>query len=76
MNELGYDTEVENGRIFYEGDETAIAKSNLWLRTSDRVRLVMGRFKATEFDSLFEQTKSIPWGNNYPCRRQFSCTRT
>ncbi|MHD0397697.1 THUMP domain-containing class I SAM-dependent RNA methyltransferase [Staphylococcus simulans] len=58
---LGYDTTVENGRIFFEGDETAIAKSNLWLRTADRVRLVMGRFKATTFEELFEQTKALPW---------------
>ncbi|MGN5881772.1 THUMP domain-containing class I SAM-dependent RNA methyltransferase [Staphylococcus simulans] len=61
VNELGYETQVENGRIFFEGDETAIAKSNLWLRTSDRVRLVMGRFKATTFEELFEQTKALPW---------------
>ena len=61
VNALGYETTVENGRIFFEGDETAIAKSNLWLRTADRVRLVMGRFKATTFEELFEQTKALPW---------------
>ncbi|WP_412520677.1 THUMP domain-containing class I SAM-dependent RNA methyltransferase [Staphylococcus simulans] len=61
VNALGYETTVENGRIFFEGDETAIAKCNLWLRTADRVRLVMGRFKATTFEDLFEQTKALPW---------------
>lgn len=66
VNDLGYETEVENGRIFFEGDETAIAKSNLWLRTSDRVRLVMGRFKATTFETLFENTKDIPWETILP----------
>lgn len=71
VNELGYETEVENGRIFFEGDEKAIAKSNLWLRTSDRVRLVMGRFKATTFEELFEQTKNIPWETIIPVDGNF-----
>ena len=46
IQELGYDTQVENGRIFFEGDETAIVKCNLWLRTADRIKIVMGRFDA------------------------------
>ncbi|AMY06766.1 class I SAM-dependent RNA methyltransferase [Staphylococcus condimenti] len=71
VNELGYETEVENGRIFFEGDEKAIAKSNLWLRTSDRVRIVIGRFKATTFEELFEQTKNIPWETIIPVDGNF-----
>ena len=61
IQELGYDTQVENGRIFFEGDETAIVKCNLWLRTADRIKIVMGRFDAKTFDDLFEQTKALPW---------------
>ncbi|WP_198350540.1 THUMP domain-containing class I SAM-dependent RNA methyltransferase, partial [Staphylococcus epidermidis] len=53
--------QVENGRIFFEGDESAIVRCNLWLRTADRIKIVMGRFNATTFDELFEQTKSLPW---------------
>ncbi|MBY0122643.1 class I SAM-dependent RNA methyltransferase [Bacillus sp. S/N-304-OC-R1] len=58
---LGYDCEVENGRITYKGDALAIARSNLWLRTADRVRIKVGEFKATTFDELFEKTKALPW---------------
>lgn len=61
IQELGYETQVENGRIFFEGDENAIVKCNLWLRTADRVKIVMGQFKATTFDELFEKTKALPW---------------
>lgn len=61
IQELGYDTTVENGRIYFEGDETAIVKCNLWLRTADRIKIVVGQFKATTFDELFEKTKSLPW---------------
>ena len=55
IQELGYDTTVENGRIYFEGDETAIVKCNLWLRTADRIKIVVGQFKATTFDELFEK---------------------
>ncbi|KAK57287.1 class I SAM-dependent RNA methyltransferase [Staphylococcus lugdunensis] len=61
IQDLGYETQVENGRIFFEGDESAIVKCNLWLRTADRVKIVIGRFNATTFEQLFEQTKSLPW---------------
>lgn len=58
---LGYDCEVENGRISYRGDALAIARSNMWLRTADRIRIKVGEFKATTFDELFEKTKALPW---------------
>ncbi|TDL95559.1 class I SAM-dependent RNA methyltransferase [Macrococcus brunensis] len=61
VNELGYETKTENGRVLFEGDARAIVRSNLWLRTADRVKIVVGRFYATTFDQLFEQTKALPW---------------
>ena len=63
IQELGYETNVENGRIFFEGDASAIVKANLWLRTADRIKIVVGRFNATTFDELFEQTKALPWAS-------------
>jgi putative N6-adenine-specific DNA methylase len=47
---LGYECEVENGKVIYTGDEQAIARSNLWLRTADRVKIKVGEFKAYTFD--------------------------
>ncbi|TDM13244.1 THUMP domain-containing class I SAM-dependent RNA methyltransferase [Macrococcus lamae] len=58
---LGYETETENGRVLFRGDARAIVKSNLWLRSADRLKIVVGRFKATTFDQLFEGTKQLPW---------------
>lgn len=58
---LGYECEVENGKIMYKGDEKAIARSNLWLRSADRIKLKIGEFKATTFDELFEKTKALNW---------------
>ena len=52
--------EIENvsiddrSRVFFEGNLATIAKANLWLRTADRVKIVVGEFKARTFDELFE----------------------
>ncbi|MGI8315317.1 THUMP domain-containing class I SAM-dependent RNA methyltransferase [Halobacillus mangrovi] len=59
---LGYeDVQVENGRVVFTAEPSAIPRANLWLRTADRVKLLAGRFKATTFDELFEKTKALPW---------------
>lgn len=61
---LGYDIiSTEDGQITFWGDERAIVKSNLWLRTADRVLLLMGDFVAETFEELFQQTKGLPWEN-------------
>ena len=71
VRSLGYECEVENSRITYKGDELAIARSNLWLRTADRVKIKAGEFKAYTFDELFEKTKAIPWEQFLPENAEF-----
>jgi putative N6-adenine-specific DNA methylase len=72
VKDLGYDkVQVENGKIIIEADEKAICRTNLWLRTADRVKLVVGEFKATTFDELFEKTKALPWGQFIPENGEF-----
>ncbi|MBB4823726.1 putative N6-adenine-specific DNA methylase [Sporosarcina luteola] len=68
---LGYDTKTENGKIYFSGDATAIAKTNMWLRVADRVRVIAGEFTATTFDELFEKTKSIAWEQFLPVDAAF-----
>ena len=65
--DLGYEvTEVVDGRVSFEGDEEAIARCNVFLRTTERVMLKVGSFKAVTFDELFEKTKLLPWENFIP----------
>lgn len=71
VKDLGYECEVENGRINFRGDELAIVRSNLWLRTADRIKLKVGEFKATTFDELFEKTKALPWEQFLPENAEF-----
>lgn len=72
INNLGYEIiKVEDGRVSFKGDETAIARANVFLRTAERVMLTVGRFKAYSFDELFEQTKALPWESFIPQNGKF-----
>lgn len=71
LRRLGYDTQVENGRVRYQGDMRDILTTNLWLRTADRVKIIVGEFTARTFDELFEQTKALPWESFLPVDAEF-----
>ena len=76
INDLGYEiTKVDNGRVFFKGDEDTICRSNIFLRTTERVLLVVGSFKATTFDELFEKTKELPWEKFIPKNGRFWVTK-
>ena len=62
--DLGYEiVQVEDGRITFRGDEGAIARANVFIRTAERIMVKVGSFEARSFDELFEQTKALPWEN-------------
>ncbi len=56
----------EDARILYTGDERALCHSNLWLRSADRVLVLIGEFTALSFEELFQQTKALPWADWIP----------
>lgn len=65
--DLGYEiTKVEDGRVTFEGDEEAICRANIFLRTAERVTIQVGRFKATTFEELFQGIKNLPWEEYIP----------
>ncbi len=65
--DLGYEiVSVEDGKVTFLGDESAICRSNIFLRTTERVLLKIGKFKAETFDELFEKTKALPWEEYIP----------
>lgn len=60
--DIGYEiSRVEDGRVYFWGDDEAIVRANLWLRTTERVLINVGSFKATTYDELFEKTKAVDW---------------
>lgn len=67
LRTLGYQNlTVENGRVSFAGETKDIARCNIALRTSDRVLIRMAAFKATDFEELFQQTRSIGWEDFIP----------
>ena len=60
--ELGYDiTEVADGRITFWGDEEALCRANIFLRTAERILIKIGRFTAETYEELFQGTKALAW---------------
>lgn len=60
--DLGYDiAQVEDGRVTFVGDDEAICRANIGLRTAERILIKVGSFRAETFDELFEGTKALPW---------------
>ena len=45
---------VEDRRVFFTGDEYALAKANICLRTGERVMIVLAQFTAKTFEELFQ----------------------
>ncbi|MCQ2501621.1 MAG: class I SAM-dependent RNA methyltransferase [Lachnospiraceae bacterium] len=70
--DLGYEiTQVEDGKVTFEGDAEAIAYANVFLRSTERILLKVGEFKAVTFDELFEKTKALPWEDYIPANGKF-----
>lgn len=61
VRQLGYEVKVDNGKVSFQAPISAIPRCNLWLRTADRVKILVGEFPARTFDELFEATKKLPW---------------
>lgn len=62
IKDLGYEiSKVEDGRVTFFADTAAVPRTNIFLRSAERILIKVGEFKAVTFDELFEKTKSLPW---------------
>lgn len=74
--DLGYEiSQVEDGRVTFIGDDEAICRSNVFLRTAERVLLKVGSFRAESFEELFQGTKAICWEEFIPEDGKFWVTK-
>ncbi len=70
--DLGYDiSQVEDGRVTFIGDDEAVCRANIGLRTAERILIKVGSFKAETFDELFEGTKALAWEDYIPADAKF-----
>ena len=72
ITDLGYDiTEVSDGRVTFFGDEEALCRANIFLRTAERILIKIGSFHAETYEELFQGTKALPWEEYIPADGKF-----
>lgn len=70
--DLGYDiTDVSDGRVTFYGDEEALCRANIFLRTAERILIKIGSFHAETFEELFQGTKALLWEEYLPVNGKF-----
>ena len=65
------DVRVENGRVLCRGEARDIARLNINLRCGARVILVLHRFRATDFEALFQGVRAVRWEDWIPSEGEF-----
>lgn len=71
LQNLGYDTTTENGRVFFKGNIEDIIKTNINLRTADRIKILLKEFKALDFETLYDQIFHYDWAQLLPVDAKF-----
>ena len=75
IRELGIECQVENGRVRFEGDVESIIQTNLWLRSADRIKIIVGMFPAKTFEELFQGVFALDWENYLPLGAKFPISK-
>lgn len=75
IRKLGIECQVENGRVRFEGDIESIIQTNLWLRSADRVKIIVGMFPAKTFEELFQGVFALDWENYLPLGAKFPISK-
>lgn len=75
LRDLGIDCQVENGKVRFQGGQEEFMKANLWLRTADRIKLVLGQFPAKTFEELYQGVFAIDWQDYLPLGVQFPVSK-
>lgn len=76
ITDLGYEiSQVDDGRVSFYGDELALCRANVFLRTAERILIKAGQFEAHTFEELFQGTRAIPWEQYIPKNGRFWVTK-
>lgn len=66
LRSLGIECQVENGRAIFNGTMQDIAHASVWLRSADRIKLILKEFDVTTFEQLFDEVYDIEWEKYLP----------
>ena len=76
ITDLGYDVEqVEDGRLTFIGDEEAVCRANVFLRSAERILIKVGNFHAETYEELFQGTKALALEKFIPKDGKFWVTK-
>lgn len=76
ITDLGYDVEqVEDGRLTFIGDEEAVCRANVFLRSAERILIKVGNFHAETYEELFQETKALALEEFIPKDGKFWVTK-
>lgn len=76
ITDLGYDVvQVEDGRLTFIGDEEAICRANVFLRSAERILIKVGSFHAESYEELFQGTKALALEEFIPENGKFWVTK-
>lgn len=75
IRNLGIECQVDNGKIRFKGGVESIAMTNLWLRSADRIKIVVGEFSARSFEELFQGVFALDWENYLPLGAKFPISK-
>ena len=66
LSQLGYEGKAENGFVRFDGSLEDAFRANLWLRTADRVLILMAEGPVMTFEDLFRLVRGVPWHELMP----------
>lgn len=75
LRDLGYQCQVENGKVHFTGNHAAMIEANLWLRAADRIKIIVGQFPARTFEELFQGVFGLDWENYLPLGCRFPISK-
>ncbi len=62
VDTLGYKRlSTIDGRVYFEGDETAVSRCNIQFRCAEKLYIIVKEFPATSFEELFNAVENTPW---------------
>jgi putative N6-adenine-specific DNA methylase len=67
IKDLGLDViDASDGKVLFEGSEDVLVRASLWLRTAERLFIILDEFQATTSDELFERLYAYDWQTLMP----------
>ncbi|HNW85479.1 MAG TPA: class I SAM-dependent RNA methyltransferase [Candidatus Limiplasma sp.] len=63
LRRMGLPAKAEQGGARFEAEAADAFRANLWLRTADRVLMILCECEVRTFEELFQAVSGIPWEN-------------